>query len=265
VTDQDGFEEAVILFDANGDGVAQELRHVDFEAMLEGSAGLDEFAASIVNAAFVVVGEALSVRGIVLFSCKVDEEGSLDPNFNLPLRYLSDNAGPGPDLGTGPIRLACRGRCPVPWHAVHLWEPDTEDGMEAAQLVQKSIWRNRLSLKPTAKIERILGDGLELNDSLDESLDAVPSPARVNHKQLEASLTETFGEEGKVNLEGLIRNNNDRLTKVTDRYRTDLEQQQQGYLDQIKNCRDEIQKLKSALRNEQQHSRRLQSLLRGDP
>jgi hypothetical protein len=37
------------------------------------------------------------------------------------------------------------------------------------------------------------------------------------------------------------------------------------YLDQIRNCKDEIQKLKSALRNEQERSRRLQQLLRGEP
>jgi hypothetical protein len=43
-----------------------------------------------------------------------------------------------------------------------------------------------------------------------------------------------------------------------------MERQQQGYLEQIKNCREEIQKLKSALRHEQERNRRLQQLLRGD-
>ena len=84
-------------------------------------------------------------------------------------------------------------------------------------------------------------------------------------RKLEARLTDTFGESGKVNLESLIRQHNEQLTRVSDRYRSDLERQQQAYLDQIRSCRDEIQRLKSALRNEQERSRRLQQLLRGEP
>jgi len=273
VTEQDGFEEAVLLLDADRAAIALEMRQADFEALLEGSASLDQFAASVVSAAFVVVGIALAIRGVVLFTFKVDEQGLLDPNFNLPLRYLADSAGPGPDLGAGPVRFACRGRCPVPWHSVHLWEPATEDGMEAAELVQKTIWRNRLGLKPTGKIEQMPEDDLMLDDAHNHACDPphddtpgnAPDDSRDTQRQMEARLTEAFGEEGKVNLESLIRQNNDRVAQVSDRYRANLEQQQQGYLDQIKNCRDEIQKLKSALRTEQQHNRRLQSLLRGDP
>ena len=253
MTEQDGFDEAVLLFDADQSGIVQEMHFAEFEELLGGSVELDQFAASVVSAGFVVVGAALAVQGICFFTFNVDEEGLLDSNFNLPLRYLVDNAGPGIDLGSGPIRLACRGQCPVPWHAVHLWEPDssTEDG--SIQLVQKAIWRNRLGLKPTGTIERILVDDPAVDD------------ARETQRKLETRLSETFGEEGKVNLPGIIRQHNDRLTEVSDRYRSNLEQQQQGYLDQIKNCRSEILQLKAALRHEQQRSRRLQQLLRGDP
>ena len=65
--------------------------------------------------------------------------------------------------------------------------------------------------------------------------------------------------------ENLIRQHNEQLTRVSVKYREDLESQQQLYLDQIRSCRDEIQRLKAALRNEEQRSRRLQQLLRGDP
>jgi MOSC domain-containing protein YiiM len=41
-------------------------------------------------------------------------------------------------------------------------------------------------------------------------------------------------------------------------------QRQQHYLEQIAACRDEIQKLKAALRNEQERNHRLQQLLRGE-
>lgn len=86
-----------------------------------------------------------------------------------------------------------------------------------------------------------------------------------NHRALESRLTETFGEEGRVNLENLIRQHNERINQVSDKYRAELLEQQQGYLNQIRSCREEIRELKAALRHEQQQSRRLQALLRGEP
>ena len=258
VTDQDGFAEAVLLFDAEFSSIELELHAADFEAMVAGQTSLEHFAASLVNGVFAVVGAALSVSSMVFFTFRVDEEGTVDPNFNLPLRYLADNAGPGPDLGAGIVRLACRGQCPVPWHAVNLWEPITDSENGSIQIVQKAIWRNRLGLRPSAGIDRVLSDTLELNEN--HHIDEIE-----NRQVLESRLTETFGDEGKVNLENLIRQYNDRVTQVSDKYRTEMQVQQQGYLDQIRSCREEIQELKAALRNEQQRSRRLQELLRGEP
>lgn len=279
VTEQDGFAEAVLLFDADLTAVEVELHAEDFRAMVEGSAGLDQFAASVVKGAFVVVGAALALRSVVLFNFKVNEEGTIDPSFNLPLRYLADNAGPGPDLGTGTIRLACRGQCPVPWHAVHLWQPVEGSEQQSVELVQKAVWRNRLGLKPTAGVEQAPDDSLELteNSSALHSVDILKPPAATlpengsaldsvdNHRALETSLTEAFGDEGRLNLENVIRQHNDRVTQVSDKYRTEMLEQQQGYLDQIRSCREEIRELKAALRHEQQRSRRLQALLRGEP
>ena len=253
MTEQDGFEEVVVLFNAESTGIEAEMRAEDFEALIKGSGGLEQFAASVVRAAFAVVGAALSLRGLVFFTFKVDEEGRVDASFNLPLRYLVDNAGLGPDLGTGAVRLACRGQCPVPWHSVNLWEPKDDAEGGSIQLVQKVIWRNRLGLRPSGAFDLRVSDALVLTDS------------RGEHRELEARLTETFGEQGKVNLENLIRQHNERLSEVSRKYRSEIEEQQLGYLNQIKTCRREIQELKAELRNEQQRSRRLQALLRGDP
>ena len=262
MTEQDGYEEAVLLFDADLSGIDSEYTSKDFEALIAGGATLSQFAASVVKAAFAVVGSALSVRAMVFFTFRVDEDGLADPNFNLPLRYLADNAGPGPDLGAGPIRLACRGQCPVPWHSVNMWEPVNDPDSGSIDLVQKVIWRNRLGLRPSGALDSVLeADSLEL---LENGL-AHGNGQASSQKVLEARLTETFGEEGKVNLENLIRQHNDRLSAVSSKYREELAEQQRTYLTQIKDCRDEIQALKSALRHEQQKSRRLQALLRGDP
>ena len=256
MTDQDGYVEAVLLFSADLSAIEQEFTAAQFEALLAGETTLESRAASRVRSAFVVVGAALSVRAAVFFTVGVNEDGLLDPHFNLPLRYLADNAGPGPDLGTGPIRLACRGRCPVPWHSVNLWEPQEDAESGSIQIVQKAIWRNRLGLKPSGALKRA---------EPDHELVLVENTGTGRKRLMENRLTETFGEEGRLNLEHLIRQNNDRVTQVSDKYRNELAQQQQGYLEQIKQCRDEIRQLKAALRHEQERSRRLQALLRGEP
>ncbi len=250
---QDGLEEAVMLFEPDSFSVAREMRFSDFEELTEGTSTLDAFAASIARGAYVLVGTGLSVQGVVFFQFKVDEDGRIDASFNVPLRYLVDNAGLGPDLGTGPIRLACRSQCPVPWHSINLWEPEGEGDEHTAQKLQKIIWRNRLGLKPQSLITNRVTEDFVLEDARDDTRD------------LQAKLTEAFGEEGKLDLEKMIRHRNEQLTDVSTKYRSDMEQQQQTYLDQIRSCRDEIQKLKVELRNERERSRRLQQLLRGGP
>ena len=57
---------------------------------------------------------------------------------------------------------------------------------------------------------------------------------------------------------------NDRIGELQSRHRDEMHNQQQMYLDQVRECRDEIQRLKSALRHEQARAQRLQQILRGE-
>ena len=141
-----GQQEVVMLFNSEGE-VCEEMHFSTFENYLAGKQNLESFAASVVKAAYCVVGNGLSVRGVVFFLFTVDEDGNIDPDFNLPLQYLVQQAGIGDDLGQGGIRRASRGQCPVPWHAVNLWDPDSEGGV---QLVQSRVYRNKLKLKNVA-------------------------------------------------------------------------------------------------------------------
>jgi hypothetical protein len=249
--ESEGFEEIILLFAADGASVVAEMRFAEFEALVSHSATLDAQAASVVKAVYGVVASGLALRGLVFFQFKVDEEGMVDGTFNVPLRYLARNAGAGPDLGMGPVRLACRGKCPVPWHSLNLWDPHGEGDAHPAMLAQKAVWRNRLGLKPIAT--------KPIHD------DVVCASIGEEQQVLEARLTETFGAEGKVSVKQLIAQHNVQLSAVSAKYRADLQQQQRAYLDQIRDCRDEIQKLKANLRHEQERSRRLQALLRGEP
>lgn len=86
----------------------------------------------------------------------------------------------------------------------------------------------------------------------------------IREQEFDARLTETFGEEGKVGVEQFMRQHNDQLLDAKQRFRDDLQQQQQNYLDQIHGLKNDLQELKVALRHEQDRNRRLQELLRGD-
>jgi hypothetical protein len=268
MTDQDGLEEIVVFFDEGGTAVLSEHRMKDFEALTAGDEKLEQFAASVVKAAYGIISSGLVVRGLVFFLFKVDEDGYAIPGFNLPLEYLANTAGGGPDLGHGPVHLACRGQCPVPWHAINLWEPQGEGEASPAMLVQKTVWRNRLELKPVGFMDQASSSAVTNGeDGLHEQVDGFHEQELDNHhhqRALEDRLTETFGEEGKVSVEHFMRQHNDQLLDVKQRFRDDLHEQQQTYLDQIRGLRDDMQELKVALRHEQDRNRRLQELLRGD-
>ena len=89
----EGMEEIVLLFADDGTAVTSEMRLTEFDALVNQAATLDEYAASVVKAAYGVVASGLTLRGLVFFHFKVDEEGAVDASFNVPLRYLVRNAG----------------------------------------------------------------------------------------------------------------------------------------------------------------------------
>ena len=254
-----GLEEAVFVFAPDGLAVTTEMRFSDFEALAARSYAIESLAGSRTKAAYVRVGSPLAVRGIVFFVFGVDEQGLVDASFNVPLRYIYDHAGAGPDLGLGAIRLACRGQCPVPWHAVNLWDPHGDGEAHPAALVQRAVWRNRLGLKPTGAVERLLEDGLVLEEPVTAAW-----PTSNGETSAPADFERARGDADAA-VEAVVRQHREQLDRVARKFREDLERQQQTYLDQIRGCKDEIQQLKAALRHEQQRSRRLQALLRGDP
>ena len=277
---QDGFQEVVYLFDSSGARIEHEMHYAQFQDLLSHKVALTSHAAQTVKAAYAQVGAGLALRGLVLFLFKVDGTGRLDSAFNLPLDYMAQNAGPGPDLGVGPISMACRGQCPVPWQTINTWHPGEEGANHPAMKVQKAVWRNRLGLKPAPLVQarRTSSQGrveerrpVDAVMEIDQAM-ASQVGAGGGRRAMEARITAAFGEAGRVSAQHYqrvsrsappISAGSEPSKPDTGRLREELERQQQGYLEQIKGFRDEIQKLKSALRHEQERNRRLQELLRG--
>jgi hypothetical protein len=256
--------EVVMLFGADEE-IDSEMFFAEFETLISGAATLNAYAGSLMKAAFCVVGNGLALTRIAFFTFKVDESGMLDPAFNIPLRYLVQSAGSGADLGQGPIRKASRGQCPVPWHAINLWEPIHA---ETVGRVQRRIYRNKLKLNSSTGLgteapqDNVVSSDVELYQTL-QTFGSAGAPNQESIA-LDAKLTDVFGEAGKLSLQDVIRLHTQQLEEAQIRHRSDLAAHQMIYLDQIRSCKEEIHQLKVTLRQQQSHNQRLQQMLRGD-
>jgi hypothetical protein len=137
--------EAVMFFSERG-GICKEMLFAEFEALLDGVVNMPEFADQQMRMAYLLINPRLLVRSLVFFYLDFDEKGAADTGWNIPLRHLADNAGRGPDLGAGPIRLACRSQCPVSWHQMHLWDPNLGPENNDLALLRDAVKRNHMGL-----------------------------------------------------------------------------------------------------------------------
>jgi hypothetical protein len=137
--------EAVMFFNERG-AICKEMLFAEFEALLDGVVNMPEFADQQVRMAYLLINPRLLVRSVVFFYLDFDEKGAADKGWNIPLRHLADNAGRGPDLGAGPIRLACRSQCSVSWHQMHLWDPNLSPENNDLALLRDAVKRNQMGL-----------------------------------------------------------------------------------------------------------------------
>jgi len=136
--------EAVMFF--ADQKISKQMLYPEFEAVLDGVVNMPEFTDQQMHAVYVLINPRLLVRSLVFFYIDFDEKGAVDPSWNIPLRHLAERAGRGPDLGAGPIRLACRSQTSVPWHQMHLWDPDLSPKNNHLLMIRDAVKRNTLSL-----------------------------------------------------------------------------------------------------------------------
>lgn len=129
--------EAILFFDKRG--VSKSMLYSDFEAILDGMVGVPAFAGEQMKGAYVLVNGRLQVVALVLFLIDFDDDGMADHTWNVPLRHLAEHAAAGPDMGAGPIRLACRSQCPVAWQQEKLWDPNMKPGANHFVMIRDTV------------------------------------------------------------------------------------------------------------------------------
>jgi hypothetical protein len=124
--------------------VTRHLLYSEFEALLDGLVALPDCAEKDAKAVYTLIGKSGKISALVFFILYFDEDGRADASWNVPVERLSEISGRGPDLGGGPIKLACRGQCAINWHQNDLWDPDMTPGSNDFLLLKKAVEENRL-------------------------------------------------------------------------------------------------------------------------
>ena len=276
-----GFDEVVGFYDPADMSVHDLLAFDAFQDLLNGTDVRPEFAATLIRCAYATVGFGPDLHSVVLFVLRFDETGRADAMFNMPLDYLAQQAGGSFEFDDGfTIRVACRSACPVPWHAVNLWEPAGSPTTHPLALLRALVLKNDLGLAPTASPQ---ASGFDLGAGnadgaviISEAPMLAPQPKPVpetpsseppllaQRHELNRKLTETFGEQGRVGISELVKRHKVEMARARERFREDLAGQQELLLAQIRDLQLEIEELEQRLEREKKRSKRLQQLLRGE-
>ncbi|WP_068826777.1 chromosome partitioning protein ParA [Pseudomonas sp. BMS12] len=235
--------EAVLFF--NERGICKQMLFPEFEALLDGVVSMPEYADEQMRLVYVLINPRLLVRAAVFFYLDFDEKGAADSGWNLPLRHLADNAGRGPDLGAGPIRLACRSQCPVSWHQMHLWDPSLAPGKNDLVLIRDLIKRNTLGLLVEEDNPVVLPERLQVAD---EAKWKAPDPAG----EAAAKVAEAKEQEHRLKTAQLIKQQRLRISTLGKQYEEELARSKLAAEEGKRSLQAEIHNLHQALRQQEE-------------
>jgi hypothetical protein len=136
--------QAVLFF--GKEGISKELLYPELEALLDGFVPLEEWASTTQKAAYVEFNYQFVVTAAVFFTMAFDAKGGVDAGWNLPLLDMARTTAKGPDMGAGPIRIACASQCPIAYFKDWLWDPDMNPEGPQLKQIKRSLKRNRLGV-----------------------------------------------------------------------------------------------------------------------
>jgi predicted nuclease with TOPRIM domain len=258
--------EAIFFFGKKS--IVKEMRYSEFEAVLDGVVGITELANKEVNAAYLKINSSLQVHSVVTFQVEFNAQGFADEDWNIPLRHLAENAGPGPDLGGGPIRLACRSQCSVSWYQRELWEPNQRE-INHFQLVIDAVKRNKLGLItedddiPLMTSPPVVDNKVEAVDVplMSDTVD-VPTLEPISHidqSELNQKLEQQAGEfQKKVDL--LISRQKQTLQGIDEKYKDEIDQVKRAMRNEAQSYRHRAQDLEQQANQNKVLLEKLQSL-----
>lgn len=255
--------QAVVFFDANT--LVKEMLQVEFEAVLDQVVGLPEFAGQEICACFLCINQRLQIVGAVFFLVDFDARGYVNRSWNVPLQHLLENAGRGPDLGGGRIRLACRSQCSVPWHSRQLWDPILEGDNNSFHQMKQAVQRNRLGLAvDVPDITDTVGQPPLLNALSNDSARA-ENPAKVKSPRSEREVVERVNrklqQEYRGKITALKEEQQLQLATLKSAAQQQIDQLHQHYQIQLNQMKEAVASAKQLFVDEKQRAHKLKEKL----
>lgn len=250
--------EAVMFFSERG--VCKEVLYTEFEALLDGLVATPEFADETMDAVFLQINNRLQVRAAVFFTMDFDMDGYVNRLWNMPLRQLAEKAGRGPDMGGGPIRLACLGFTSAQQHRANMWKPGQRNGRADLALIKEAVNRNALGILSdeddaftpiSAERLRVAAEDAWYDDSRGIT---EPEPVAVNQGAEDQAQRERERDEQVKKIALYTRqvlDLQDRLKQAEERRLEELEQLRQDHKDHLNLIRGEMIDVKNELANQQ--------------
>ncbi len=255
--------DAVFFF--NGGQIVRELLYPEFEAILDGFIPFPDAADSTLKAVYLQVGTELHIAGTVFFLLSFDSKGMADRRWNVPLEQLLESAGPGPDLGNGPIRLACYSQCPIPWQQKNLWDPQMDGPSGSFQLLRQAVKANRIGLtrKPGSRQANLVDEELEI-----PTLTAAAPMESVSIKQEIANLKEAaykrevnLKKDAESRIAKLAKEHELRLSTTVNQYKEQISQLQATHQQRLQAYQQKIQQLETQQQELEERNRLLKENL----
>lgn len=223
--------EAVVLFAENV--ITRELLYPEFEAILDGFVPMPDFKGSSAKAAYLVVNPNLCITAAVFFLLDFDEKGMIDRRWNIPLQQLAEASGKGPDLGAGPIRLACYSQCAIGWHQKKLWDPIMDPAHSSFGQLKKSVGNNRMGLifrkPPQDRVVNTPATGAQAQDNM----------------VLQKKIHEHYSQELRNKMAGMLKQQRLRVATLHSKQQETIQKLQYEHQQRLQAYQEKIKELKT--------------------
>lgn len=251
------FSEAVLFVESNR--VSREMLYSEFEAVLDGVVPITALAGKAAQAVYLRVNHQLLITAAVFFRINFDSQGNADPRWNVPLQQFADQSARGPDLGAGPIRLACHSQCSIAWQQRNLWDPNMAPGKNTFLLLRKTIKNNRLGL--TFREEEGEPPTLAKQAAVSQALQAAQQ--REIESRVGQQLRRKFAQEFRDHMARLLKEQRLRILTLNSRRKQEVQQLQLAHQQRLQEYRHQLDKRQRDLELLKQRNAELKETIEG--
>lgn len=241
--------QAVLFF--GDEGITKELLYPELQALLDGFVPIEEWSDSIQKAVYVEFNHLFCTTAAVFFSMEFDSKGHVDASWNLPLADLARTATRGPDLGAGPIHLACATHCPIAYFGKWLWDPDMQAKSSHFGQIKKALKRNRLGVHFKATERR------------SQEPSKTGSSSAADLQKLEVKLSKQYETELRDHMAQLLKDQRLRIATMTNDKENALKELRLEYAQKMEAIQQQLAERDEALADARQRNEELKSTIDG--